>query len=95
MSQNTLKVNELHDDADFDENGTEAESFDEKALVEEEASENDLAEKSCCLKALPNVYWMRRSSIWVRSVIRLCLPQRKKSILRGVLCAVTCRPAAA
>ncbi|CAI0786589.1 RNA polymerase sigma factor rpoS [Serratia entomophila] len=45
MSQNTLKVNELHDDADFDENGTEAESFDEKALVEEEASENDLAEE--------------------------------------------------
>ncbi|CAI1124961.1 RNA polymerase sigma factor RpoS [Serratia liquefaciens] len=45
MSQNTLKVNELHDDADFDENATEAESFDEKALVEEEASENDLAEE--------------------------------------------------
>ncbi|MCT5008804.1 RNA polymerase sigma factor RpoS [Pseudomonas aeruginosa] len=45
MSQNTLKVNELHDDADFDENGAEAESFDEKALVEEETSENDLAEE--------------------------------------------------
>ncbi|WP_261463277.1 sigma-70 family RNA polymerase sigma factor, partial [Serratia proteamaculans] len=45
MSQNTLKVNELHDDADFDENATEAESFDEKALVEEEASESDLAEE--------------------------------------------------
>ena len=29
MSQNTLKVNELHDDVDFDENSAEA--FDEKA----------------------------------------------------------------
>lgn len=32
MSQNTLKVNELHENAEFDENG--AEIFDEKALVE-------------------------------------------------------------
>lgn len=31
MSQNTLKVNELHEDADFDENSTETEIFDEKA----------------------------------------------------------------
>ena len=45
MSQNTLQVNELHDDTDFDQNGTEAESFDEKALLEEESSENDLAEE--------------------------------------------------
>ncbi|CRY20569.1 RNA polymerase sigma factor RpoS [Yersinia enterocolitica] len=36
MSQNTLKVNELHEDADFDENSTETEIFDEKALVEDE-----------------------------------------------------------
>lgn len=94
MNQNTLKVNELQDDADFDENATEAESFDEKALVEEEASESDLAEEECSLKALPNAYWMRRSSIWVKSVILRCLLQRKKFILRGVHCAVTCRPAA-
>ncbi|KFC85415.1 RpoS family RNA polymerase sigma factor [Ewingella americana ATCC 33852] len=38
MSQNTLKVNELHDDVDFDENSAEA--FDEKANVEETA-DND------------------------------------------------------
>ncbi|HHL2716084.1 TPA: RNA polymerase sigma factor RpoS [Yersinia enterocolitica] len=44
MSQNTLKVNELHEDADFDENSTETEIFDEKALVEDEPTESELAE---------------------------------------------------
>jgi len=43
MSQNTLKVHDLNEDAEFDENG--AEVFDEKALVEEEPSDNDLAEE--------------------------------------------------
>lgn len=43
MSQNTLKVHDLNEDAEFDENGSEA--FDEKALVEEEPSDNDLAEE--------------------------------------------------
>lgn len=43
MSQNTLKVNELNEDAEYDENGVEA--FNEKALVEEEHSDNDLAEE--------------------------------------------------
>ena len=43
MSQNTLKVHDLNEDAEFDENGVEA--FDEKALVEEEPSDNDLAEE--------------------------------------------------
>jgi len=43
MSQNTLKVNELHENAEFDENG--AEIFDEKALVENEASDSDVAEE--------------------------------------------------
>lgn len=33
MSQNTLKVHDLNEDAEFDENGIEV--FDEKALVEE------------------------------------------------------------
>ncbi|VFS76389.1 Uncharacterised protein [Raoultella planticola] len=33
MSQNTLKVHDLNEDAEFDENGVEV--FDEKALVEE------------------------------------------------------------
>lgn len=32
MSQNTLKVHDLNEDAEFDENGVEV--FDEKALVE-------------------------------------------------------------
>ncbi|CSX71881.1 RNA polymerase sigma factor [Shigella sonnei] len=40
MSQNTLKVHDLNEDAEFDENGVEV--FDEKALVEEEPSDNDL-----------------------------------------------------
>lgn len=44
MSQNTLKVNELQEDADFDENSTETEIFDEKALVEDEPTESELAE---------------------------------------------------
>ena len=43
MSQNTLKVHVLNEDAEFDENGVEV--FDEKALVEEEPSDNDLAEE--------------------------------------------------
>ncbi|NIG62389.1 MAG: hypothetical protein G5663_02650 [Serratia symbiotica] len=56
MSQNTLLVNELHDDTYFDQNGTEAESFDEKALLEEESSESYLVEEeSDCIKALPSV----------------------------------------
>lgn len=40
MSQNTLKVHDLNEDAEFDENGVEV--FDEKALVEQEPSDNDL-----------------------------------------------------
>lgn len=32
MSQNTLKVHDLNEDAEFDENGVEV--FDEKALVD-------------------------------------------------------------
>ena len=43
MSQNTLKVNELNEEVDFDENGEEA--FDEKVLVEEptEVDSSDLS----------------------------------------------------
>ncbi|MBS9426155.1 RNA polymerase sigma factor RpoS [Photorhabdus caribbeanensis] len=36
MSQNTLKVNELYDDADLDESGIEADDFDEKLLKNDE-----------------------------------------------------------
>ncbi|MCC9266170.1 hypothetical protein LOX66_19735, partial [Bacillus velezensis] len=32
MSQSTLKVNELHEDTDFEENGLDV--FDDKALAE-------------------------------------------------------------
>ncbi len=43
MSQNTLKVHDLNEDAEFDENGVEV--FDEKALVEEEPSDNDFTRR--------------------------------------------------
>ena len=43
MSQNTLKVHDLNEDAEFDENG--AETFDEKVLNEEEPSDSELAEE--------------------------------------------------
>ncbi len=72
MSQSTLKVNELHEDADFDENSTETEIFDEKALVDDEPTESELADVSCWRKVLPSVCWMRRNSILVKSVIRHC-----------------------
>lgn len=62
MSQNTLKVHDLNEDAEFDENGVEV--FDEKALVEEEPSDNDLAEEDVC--------WTRLSFTLVRLVIHHC-----------------------
>lgn len=43
MSQNMLKVYDLNEDVEFDENGVEV--FDEKVLVEEEFSDNDLVEE--------------------------------------------------
>ncbi|PHM73314.1 RNA polymerase sigma factor RpoS [Xenorhabdus kozodoii] len=43
MSQGTLKVNELYDDADLDENSTEADDFDE-ALLKDEDDVADLDE---------------------------------------------------
>lgn len=50
MSQNTLKVHDLNDDAEFDENGVEA--FDEKAL-DEEPSDNELAEDELLSQGSP------------------------------------------
>lgn len=64
MSQNTLKVHDLNEDAEFDENGVEV--FDEKALVEEEPSDNDLAEEE------HSVCWTRLSFTLVRLVIHHC-----------------------
>lgn len=72
MSQNTLKVNELHEDADFDENSTETEIFDEKALVEDEPTESELAEDELLAQGVTSGCWMRHSSILVRLVIRRC-----------------------
>lgn len=70
MSQNTLKVNELHEEAEFDENG--AETFDEKALVDEPA-DNDLAEEELLSQGgQPSVFWTPRSSIWARSATSRC-----------------------
>lgn len=66
MSQNTLKVHDLNEDAEFDENGVEV--FDEKALVEEEPSDNDLAEE----ELLSSVCWTRLSFTLVRLVIHHC-----------------------
>lgn len=76
MSQNTLKVHDLNEDAEFDENGVEA--FDEKALSEEEPSDNDLAEeellsqKSCYRKGPHSVCWTRLSFTLVRLGIHHC-----------------------
>lgn len=66
MSQNTLKVHDLNEDAEFDENGIEV--FDEKALVEEEPSDSDLAEE----EAQPSAYLTPLSFILERLVIPHC-----------------------
>lgn len=42
-----LKVYDLNEDVEFDENGVEV--FDEKVLVEEEFSDNDLVEEELLL----------------------------------------------
>ncbi len=54
MSQNTLKVHDLNEDAEFDENGIEV--FDEKALVEEEPSDSDLAEEELLSQGATSAY---------------------------------------
>ncbi len=84
MSQNTLKVHDLNEDAEFDENGIEV--FDEKALVEEEPSDSDLAEKSCCRKAQPSAYLTPPALSW-----RLVIPTADRgrgSISRVAHCVV-------
>lgn len=62
MSQNTLKVHDLNEDAEFDENGVEA--FDEKALSE--------LKKSCYRKGPHSVCWTRLSFTLVRLGIHHC-----------------------
>ena len=63
MSQNTLKVHDLNEDAEFDENGIEV--FDEKALVEEEPSDSDLAEE----ELLSQVFHLNHSVVLPYSVL--------------------------
>lgn len=70
MSQNTLKVHDLNEDAEFDENGAEA--FDEKALVEEEPSDNDLAEEELYRRVPHSVCWTRLSFTLGRLVTPHC-----------------------
>jgi len=93
MSQNTLRFNELNDNTDFDVNVTEAESFDEKALLEEETSENDLVEEELLSKSFTQRI-LDAPQLYLGEIgYSPCLPQRKRFILHGVLCAVTCNPA--
>lgn len=70
MSQNTLKVHDLNEDAEFDENGAEA--FDEKALVEEEPSDNDLAEEELLSQGATQRGWTRLSFTLGRLVTPHC-----------------------
>ncbi len=65
MSQNTLKVHDLNEDAEFDENGVEV--FDEKALVEEEPPK-----RNCYRREPHSVCWTRLSFTLVRLVIHHC-----------------------
>lgn len=70
MSQNTLKVHDLNEDAEFDENGVEV--FDEKALVEEEPSDNDLAEEELLSQGATQRVGRDSALPWVRLVIHHC-----------------------
>lgn len=71
MSQNTLKVHDLNEDAEFDENGVEA--FDEKALSEEENPViTTWLKKSCYRKGPHSVCWTRLSFTLVRLGIHHC-----------------------
>ena len=70
MSQNTLKVHDLNEDAEFDENGVEV--FDEKALVERNPVIAIWLRKSFFRREQPNGCLMRRSFISERLVIPHC-----------------------
>ncbi|MDM4679048.1 hypothetical protein QTO82_24535, partial [Klebsiella oxytoca] len=73
MSQNTLKVHDLNEDAEFDENGVEV--FDEKALVEEEPSDSDLAEEELLSGTVAKLA-MRQPFVLFKGLTfqKLCLP---------------------
>lgn len=69
MSQNTLKVHDLNEDAEFDENGVEA--FDEKALRKRNPVITTSLKKSCYRKATQRVL-TRLSFTLVRLGIHHC-----------------------
>lgn len=77
MSQNTLKVHDLNEDAEFDENGVEV--FDEKALVEEEPSDNDLAEEELLSDTALKLYLTDQGT----ALFRCRRPDRRVSITFG------------
>lgn len=71
MSQNTLKVHDLNEDAEFDENGAEA--FDEKALVEKRNPVITIWLKKSCYRRVPHsVCWTRLSFTLGRLVTPHC-----------------------
>lgn len=80
MSQNTLKVHDLNEDAEFDENGVEA--FDEKALSEEEPSDNDLAEEELLSQG---------ATQRVLDATQLYLGERRRSLFCASRTAWRCR----
>lgn len=67
MSQNTLKVHDLNEDAEFDENGVEA--FDE---MKRNPVITTWLKKSCYRKGPHSVCWTRLSFTLVRLGIHHC-----------------------
>ncbi|CSH89405.1 RNA polymerase sigma factor [Shigella sonnei] len=83
MSQNTLKVHDLNEDAEFDENGVEV--FDEKALVEEEPSDNDLAEEELLSQGATQRV-LDATQLYLGEIGYSPLRPKKKFILRVAHC---------
>lgn len=84
MSQNTLKVHDLNEDAEFDENGVEA--FDEKALSEEEPSDNDLAEEELLSQGATQRV-LDATQLWVFTTVN----SRRRSLFCASRTAWRCR----
>ncbi|STW72628.1 RNA polymerase sigma factor RpoS [Klebsiella michiganensis] len=90
MSQNTLKVHDLNEDAEFDENGVEV--FDEKALVEEEPSDSDLAEEELLSQgATQRVLDATQLYLGEIGYSPLLTAEEQRFILRVARCVVTLR----
>lgn len=67
MSQNTLKVHDLNEDAEFDENGVEV--FDE---MKRNPVITSWLKRSCYRRGPHSVCWTRLSFTLVKSDIRHC-----------------------